>query len=348
VSGGVKRRIGKKSEKCLLGSASMQEKDVYPGLNDLSDALEALPMEVIRHFTLLREIDAKCIVHVPTLNELIKKFFAYPDVQQLDEATRGEREQVMKQIGLLIKELMPCQEEKMHVAGVAAETIKRHLARIDYDYELIQDGEIPEEVQYGPYDHPAIIRKNNEKGGGQGGSSRSESRREAIAARKAQKEQQQDDKRPGNGPNSAATATTTSARGRVKGGRPPAQPQTQPPQLQFQQPQVSYPTQQQTQQPSEGKKRKAGEMDDGDEVSGSRPTTPRTRRRAAGNSSNNQSNDDEPVYCYCHQVSYGEMVGCDGPDCKNEWFHLPCIGLSSPPKGQWFCEDCAAKYRRRR
>lgn len=316
---------------------------MYPGLNDLSDALEALPMEVIRHFTLLREIDAKCIVHVPTLNELIKKFFSYPDVQQLDETTRGEREQVMKQIGLLIKELMPCQEEKMHVAGVAAETIKRHLARIDYDYELIQDSEIPEEVQYGPYDHPAIIRKNNEKGG-QGSSSRSESRREAIAAKKAQKEQQQqDDKRLGNGPNSSAT-TTGSARGRVKGGRPP----TQPPQLQFQQPQVSSYQAQQASQAGEGKKRKAGEMEDGDEASDSRPTTPRTRRRAAGNSSNNHSNDDEPVYCYCHQVSYGEMVGCDGPDCKNEWFHLPCIGLSSPPKGQWFCEDCAAKYRRRR
>lgn len=23
---------------------------------------------------------------------------------------------------------------------------------------------------------------------------------------------------------------------------------------------------------------------------------------------------NEPVYCTCHQVSYGEMIGCDNPD----------------------------------
>ena len=23
---------------------------------------------------------------------------------------------------------------------------------------------------------------------------------------------------------------------------------------------------------------------------------------------------NEPTYCICHQVSYGEMIGCDNPD----------------------------------
>lgn len=23
---------------------------------------------------------------------------------------------------------------------------------------------------------------------------------------------------------------------------------------------------------------------------------------------------NEPTYCLCHQVSYGEMIGCDNPD----------------------------------
>lgn len=23
---------------------------------------------------------------------------------------------------------------------------------------------------------------------------------------------------------------------------------------------------------------------------------------------------NEPTYCFCHQVSYGEMIGCDNPD----------------------------------
>lgn len=28
---------------------------------------------------------------------------------------------------------------------------------------------------------------------------------------------------------------------------------------------------------------------------------------------------NEPTYCLCHQVSYGEMIGCDNPDVG---FHL--------------------------
>ena len=36
-------------------------------------------------------------------------------------------------------------------------------------------------------------------------------------------------------------------------------------------------------------------------------------------------------YCYCDEVSYGEMVGCDGENCEREWFHLNCVGLSRAP-----------------
>jgi len=41
---------------------------------------------------------------------------------------------------------------------------------------------------------------------------------------------------------------------------------------------------------------------------------------------------DEPLYCYCNGVSYGEMVACDADDCEKEWFHLECVGLKVPPK----------------
>ena len=40
---------------------------------------------------------------------------------------------------------------------------------------------------------------------------------------------------------------------------------------------------------------------------------------------------DEPRYCYCNEVSYGEMVGCDGDECQKEWFHLSCVGLARAP-----------------
>lgn len=42
--------------------------------------------------------------------------------------------------------------------------------------------------------------------------------------------------------------------------------------------------------------------------------------------------DSEPRYCYCNQVSYGEMVACDMDSCAREWFHLDCVGLTKAPK----------------
>ncbi|XP_041124083.1 inhibitor of growth protein 4-like isoform X4 [Polyodon spathula] len=50
---------------------------------------------------------------------------------------------------------------------------------------------------------------------------------------------------------------------------------------------------------------------------------------------------NEPTYCLCHQVSYGEMIGCDNPDCSIEWFHFACVGLTTKPRGKWYCPRCS-------
>ena len=44
-----------------------------------------------------------------------------------------------------------------------------------------------------------------------------------------------------------------------------------------------------------------------------------------------EEGENEPRYCYCDGVSYGEMVGCDAEDCRREWFHLQCVGLTKAP-----------------
>ncbi|KAI8344126.1 hypothetical protein BC941DRAFT_365302 [Chlamydoabsidia padenii] len=49
---------------------------------------------------------------------------------------------------------------------------------------------------------------------------------------------------------------------------------------------------------------------------------------------------NEPKYCYCNQVSFGDMVACDGDNCEKEWFHYACVGLTETPPGKWFCKDC--------
>ncbi|OAK96293.1 PHD finger domain-containing protein [Phaeosphaeriaceae sp. SRC1lsM3a] len=60
-----------------------------------------------------------------------------------------------------------------------------------------------------------------------------------------------------------------------------------------------------------------------------------------------EEDGDEPRYCYCNEVSYGNMVACDNDDCPREWFHLACVNLDKAPVGRtkWFCSDeCKEVY----
>ena len=34
--------------------------------------------------------------------------------------------------------------------------------------------------------------------------------------------------------------------------------------------------------------------------------------------------------------------------CPYEWFHYPCVGITAPPKGKWFCPKCQANMARRK
>ncbi|KAK7574270.1 hypothetical protein V9T40_011461 [Parthenolecanium corni] len=56
---------------------------------------------------------------------------------------------------------------------------------------------------------------------------------------------------------------------------------------------------------------------------------------------------NEPTYCLCNQVSYGEMIGCDNPDCPIEWFHFACVKLTTKPKGKWFCPKCISDRKKK-
>ncbi|CAH0387388.1 unnamed protein product [Bemisia tabaci] len=56
---------------------------------------------------------------------------------------------------------------------------------------------------------------------------------------------------------------------------------------------------------------------------------------------------DEPRYCTCNEVAYGTMVACDNKNCPYEWYHCPCVGITDPPKGKWYCPTCTANMKRR-
>jgi inhibitor of growth protein 3 len=97
-------------------------------------------------------------------------------------------------------------------------------------------------------------------------------------------------------------------------------------------------------------------------------TTSRFRRGTGGRTSTNKSagseneedidvemgegeeaeeeQEDDRKYCFCQQVSFGEMVGCENDKCPYEWFHLGCVGLKEAPKDQdvWYCPECRPKF----
>jgi inhibitor of growth protein 3 len=60
-----------------------------------------------------------------------------------------------------------------------------------------------------------------------------------------------------------------------------------------------------------------------------------------------EADGEEPLYCYCRSVSYGDMIACDSDDCPIEWFHYACVGIdpAHPPRGKWYCKECSAARR---
>ena len=58
----------------------------------------------------------------------------------------------------------------------------------------------------------------------------------------------------------------------------------------------------------------------------------------------------EETYCFCQNISYGDMVACDKQDCRYEWFHFPCVGLTKIPEynygDNWYCPECLEKVKK--
>jgi hypothetical protein len=54
---------------------------------------------------------------------------------------------------------------------------------------------------------------------------------------------------------------------------------------------------------------------------------------------------NEPIYCTCRRVSFGDMVACDNEDCDIEWFHYSCVNLLKKPRSEWLCPMCTIKLK---
>lgn len=68
-------------------------------------------------------------------------------------------------------------------------------------------------------------------------------------------------------------------------------------------------------------------------------------KRGGGLKTESMDGDGNERWCFCREVSSGNMICCDAPECKYQWFHFECVGVAVEPKGQWFCPECSAKRR---
>lgn len=56
---------------------------------------------------------------------------------------------------------------------------------------------------------------------------------------------------------------------------------------------------------------------------------------------NDQGGKIHEVYCKCRShIQDSSMIACDNSKCKIEWFHYECVGITSAPEGEWYCDDC--------
>jgi inhibitor of growth protein 3 len=53
-----------------------------------------------------------------------------------------------------------------------------------------------------------------------------------------------------------------------------------------------------------------------------------------------EEGSDDTKYCYCRDVSHGDMIACDNANCEIQWFHWSCAGITSEPTGEWLCKEC--------
>ncbi|SCU86203.1 LAMI_0D00870g1_1 [Lachancea mirantina] len=294
--------------------------NLYPGLNDISDALEELPIEAARYLTLLREIDAKCVHTVPELNGNIDAFLK-----------RSGSESVLTDMNALFQDLMPSLEEKMHVSALAFEALERLTARLELAYEVaIKNEEIPPKLRLGNDNHPAmhihheLMAKIETKNGIKSSQAlKSESRREAMAARRTTTPHV-----GGNHAKGAAGGAGQVNSGTISGVAPPMDSRKR-----------------RGHGHAEGALHNEAATDVAASLASAAVLDTKKKKRKSlpkENFSQRPKTNEygEALYCYCNQVAYGEMVGCDGENCVLEWFHLPCIGLETLPKGKWYCDNC--------
>ena len=83
-------RVGSQREPLSSAPAGDQPIDIFPAITHFADTIGALPKELVRHFTLLKEVDAKIFAPQEQLFKLVSAAApapSAPDTQQVNDAS---------------------------------------------------------------------------------------------------------------------------------------------------------------------------------------------------------------------------------------------------------------------
>ncbi|KAI8063580.1 hypothetical protein BC940DRAFT_307070 [Gongronella butleri] len=248
-------------------------------LDDYIDTIEALPLELQRNFTLMRELDG----YAQELMDSVASQ-AISLIDNIKEMNAADRAAKFRDLITLLTESLKRGEEKVALAKSTHDAVDRHCNRLDADLVKLEEVHPIGAVRITTIPGLEPTSRSLREG--------MEFREKYIRRLDKDRKEMKMDKKP--------------KKRRLKEdqvGRPPKDPK--------------IPKVQQARSNGPGKSKKA--------------------------TSNDAIDPEEPLYCYCQQVSYGEMVACDNVDCEIEWFHLACVDLKTVPKGKWYCDNCQGK-----
>lgn len=181
--------------------ASEQPINILPGVTHFTDAITALPKELVRHFTLLKEVDAKIFAPEAALLDLLHDTLDTPaadfsrllnndtsstttSVAALPNATATAnppvappsegsatsvfdpsnlpRRTTFRDTALKIQEMLVSLEEKNHVIATANDALQKQLSRIDDIWPHLQ-AEFSDEAKWGSTTHWAYVENRQAK-----------------------------------------------------------------------------------------------------------------------------------------------------------------------------------------
>lgn len=83
-------------------------------------------------------------------------------------------------------------------------------------------------------------------------------------------------------------------------------------------------------------------------ISSNKTFTPPATKKALLTEVVSNTDDLKETYCICGRPSEGNMICCDDPNCKIQWYHFECVGIKEPPKGKWICSACKERKKNKK